>query len=143
MSSNLTSSTIWRCSTTVVHPALTRIALVRLQSSLPYAGMMQPVDMADSKSAASWHCGFEPHFQHHAKKYPGVAQLVGHMVWDHGVGSSSLPTRTNLNFSLKKRMIYSGVSGDGSLRCYPADFLFGSMGTLGCQGFVRYKVSRG
>lgn len=28
-------------------------------------------------------------------KYPGVAQLVARVIWDHEVGSSILPARTN------------------------------------------------
>ena len=29
--------------------------------------------------------------------YPGLAQLVARVVWDHQAGSSSLPSRTNLH----------------------------------------------
>ena len=31
-----------------------------------------------------------------ACRVPGVAQLVGRLVWDQDAGSSSLPTRTNV-----------------------------------------------
>ena len=36
-------------------------------------------------------------------KYPGVAQLVGHLIWVQDAGSSNLPTRTNKNGCFRKK----------------------------------------
>ena len=44
---------------------------------------------------------FDHMFDHFAKKslisYPGVAQLVGRLIWVQDAGSSNLPTRTSKN----------------------------------------------
>ena len=46
-------------------------------------------------------------------QYPGVAQLVAHVIWDHGVGSSSLPTRTiwPVSQAVKTPGFHSGNTG--------------------------------
>ena len=36
-------------------------------------------------------------------KYPGVAQLVGHLIWVQDAGSSNLPTRTIKNGCFRKK----------------------------------------
>ena len=44
--------------------------------------------------------------------YPGVAQLVGRLVWDQDAGSSSLPTRTNKNSNGLAPLLFLLISGD-------------------------------
>ena len=51
-------------------------------STFPFAGNWSKV-------------GIDHMFDHNWKiSYPGVAQLVARVVWDHQAGSSSLPSRT-------------------------------------------------
>ena len=46
-------------------------------------------------------------------QYPGVAQLAAHVIWDHGAGSSSLPTRTiwPVSQAVKTPGFHSGNTG--------------------------------
>ena len=86
--------------------------------------------MVEQRAFNPWVGGSNPLWR---TNYPGVAQMVERVVWDHEAGSSNLPTRTNYDNKVVRYMTYNEevrdlftVSDDYYLaHCISADFGMG------------------